>query len=499
MSGCCGYYCAAYNWGQFLYVRDSEVDAEVEQTTVRACGRKYADGSRYGVDSVVDFAAGVVATCRDLNFTDCQVHNRASAILARYGSLQLSVTRTTCLRCSSWSVIETGRTSTPSISFCNFYDCASTESWAVTGLHDSGQPDLAGLSVTSCIFKGNANNKDIGIWNSATKITIVNCVFAGPFPDVAYVIEGGPNYANQETESHKLFAMNTELCPAVYLASPTHSPRPSSRPFTPTSLILPSQLPRKTPLFDASETSSQSAGFEKSAPATESAPIENSALSASDRLFRSDLRPSQPVGQSGGFAHSAIPRDSAPIDNSSARFDSAFYLPSAAPRSALPLNSGAFAPSRALPESHAFSGSNAVLASRALSSSHAFLGSAALAGSQAFSGSPGFNATATLDPNDAGLQRTETLGVGVIAGIVAGAIVLFAVIVAIALGTRSKESVSHYSARELGDETGSGEWGTSSLNEEFQNAIEGENPLFAMTQDQAVFEDCFRFGSDQEE
>jgi hypothetical protein len=157
-------------------------------------------------------------------------------------------------------VIETGRTSTPTISFINFYDCSiiaggtGISYWVVTGFRDPAYPDMNGMNVRNCIFNGNTANRDVGIGGSASgtthKITIEACVFSGNFPDDSFVTLTGDNSADLVTNSYKLFAMNTEYCPAIHLETLSKSPAASTRPFTDTSPLIRSVVPLSSGVFD---------------------------------------------------------------------------------------------------------------------------------------------------------------------------------------------------------------------------------------------------------
>jgi hypothetical protein len=138
----------------------------------------------------------------------------------------------------------------PTISFSNFYECPVTDYWVVTGYQASGNDDGNGMTVRNCIFNGNAGNRDVGIQGTTRKITIEGCFFSGSFPSDSFVTRTGDNYENLETNSYKLFAINTEYCPAVHLATLSNSPAASTRPFMLTSPLLPSPVPPSSRFFE---------------------------------------------------------------------------------------------------------------------------------------------------------------------------------------------------------------------------------------------------------
>jgi hypothetical protein len=233
-----------------MWMTGSSASANVEQTTLVGCGRRYDNSSNFGDHGGFEFDEQVSVTCSDLNFTDCKIYMRGCAILARYGSYALSVTRTTCLRCDSETVIDTGRTSLATISFSNFYECPVHSLWVLTCYKESTKPAFGGMAVSNCIFFANSNSQDVGFYGPGTKFTIENCVFSASFPADTFVVLTGENFANQVGSSYKLFAIDTQYCPAVRLATLSKSPLASTRPFAPTSPLLPSAVHRLSSGFD---------------------------------------------------------------------------------------------------------------------------------------------------------------------------------------------------------------------------------------------------------
>jgi hypothetical protein len=238
ISDCCAYDCSAFYYGQFMYMDGNS--AIVERTTLVNCGRR-AGLPNCGDEGGIEFGGGASADCRDLNFTDCKIWRDGAAITGRSGSSSLTIVRTTCLRCEARSIIHTGRSVLPTVSFCNFYGCGILAAkdaiwWVLTGLKN-GNTEIAGLRVTNCIFNGNTANREIGVQNSNTKITIENCVFSGAFPSSSFITQiGTNNHESKTTDSHKLFAMNTHYCPAIHLATPSDSP-----------VTTPTHTPTRTP------------------------------------------------------------------------------------------------------------------------------------------------------------------------------------------------------------------------------------------------------------
>jgi hypothetical protein len=218
---CCGYYCTAYYWGQFAYIDGSGPTCTISSSTFLLCGVLHTDTSRAGDNGGIEFADSFSPDLSDLNFTSCRVHNWGSAILCRSGSQGFSCVRTTVYGCSGESEIDVTRSSLPRISFCNFYSNSASTYCVLSA-------STYGMIVSDCIFNGNGDSKDIGLYiNIAVKFQVGNCVFSGPLPStsIAAFVSVNPSYST--TRSHPLFAVIAGYCPAILLQTMTRS-RPTA-------------------------------------------------------------------------------------------------------------------------------------------------------------------------------------------------------------------------------------------------------------------------------
>jgi hypothetical protein len=122
ITGCCGFYCAAYHWGQFLWLSGDGPTCDISSSTFVGCGhRSESLLANRGDHGVIEVAESFATAAADLNFTDSYVVYDGAAILMRSGSNPLTVTRLTALRCAGDSVIEHTGSAWSVISFCNFY------------------------------------------------------------------------------------------------------------------------------------------------------------------------------------------------------------------------------------------------------------------------------------------------------------------------------------------------------------------------------------------
>jgi hypothetical protein len=330
ISGCCCFYCTARYYEQFLWVEGTGPTCNLTTSTFVLCGIDHTNTNNVGDHGGIEVHTAFCTIGSDLNFTDSRVTGQGAAILARTGSAALTLTRLTVLRCQGQSIIESTRSSSPTISFCNFYECTVTTRWVLTG-------NSSGMAVKNCVFKSNGDQKDIGLLSSsvANVFTIENCVFSGGFPVDGYIAKTDPNYANVDTASYRLFAMRTEYCPAIPLATPSISVRASSRPFTPTTALTSSAKIAVSSLFSGSQGMPPSRNWENTGPVTASA-----AIPASDSPKDSlPIHPSDLLNNSAPICRSDLPADSAPVQSSDLFNDSVLIHASDVPMDSGPVQS----------------------------------------------------------------------------------------------------------------------------------------------------------------
>jgi hypothetical protein len=131
ISGCCAFCCAARYYGQFLWLERSGPTCNLSTSTFVLCGIDYTNADNVGDSGGIEVDTAFSTVGSDLNFTDSRVTGQGAAILVCDGSRELRLTRVTVLRCRGQSIIESTRTSSPTISFCNFYECTVTTRWEI--------------------------------------------------------------------------------------------------------------------------------------------------------------------------------------------------------------------------------------------------------------------------------------------------------------------------------------------------------------------------------
>jgi hypothetical protein len=417
-----------------------------DQITLLACGT---------IPGMPPGQAGSIATSApsgdqlkmyNINFTKCQVGQHGAAVYCAAGATPHIPDEIRCIwiqECKGASLFFIGGTSgTGQKTTLREFQIVSNQ--VTEGLFYC--PDLT-AELTDCRFD---NNDGPIYFVAAGSRSFLNCYLTGPAP-----ADAPAELTRATTDPISFFRFNTDLCPTGPLVVTPNHPAPtvppqfiplaSTRPFTPSSAIPPSQKLPATPAIPPSAAAARSGTF----AATNG--MSYTALPASNKLLATPpVNPSPAPAISGKFtATKVIQATVLPVSD---KFPASNLAPSAAIRFSSKFDrSAAFSASRVATLSDAFGVTEAPPASAAVAASQVLPASRPLVPFATVSGSPAPSGTApsqsrsdfprqTDEPNDQGTGTAKKDGdiMPLIIGCACGGVVLIVIAVAVALYCRSR-------------------------------------------------------------